>query len=86
MNSDYDDEDGLISSGRNLQKLQLCEDIIMKMDTTKVRYEQVEGDRKNPTKTKGSRKSFQSLVLNDINLCEDTILSVCGGSFPKPSV
>jgi hypothetical protein len=86
MNSDYDDEDSLISSGRNLKKLQLCEDIIMKLKTTKVRYEQVEGDRKNPTKTKGNRKSFQSLVLNDINLCEDTILAVCGGSFPKPSV
>jgi len=77
MNSDYDDETGLISSGRVSKKRQVCEDIIMKLQ--KERYEQIE-------RTKDVKKSFQSLVLLDINLCEKTIISVCQGSFPKPSV
>jgi hypothetical protein len=79
MNSEYEDETG----GERSKKNKLCEDIVKKFQITKVRYEQVEGDRRNPTRTKDKKKSFQSMVLNDINLCERTILSVCEGQFPK---
>jgi hypothetical protein len=65
------------------KKNRLCEDIVKKFQITKVRYEQVEGDRRNPTRTKEKKTSFQSMVLNDINDCEKTILSVCEGQFPK---
>ena len=82
MNTEYEDETG----GERSKKNKLCEDIVKKFQITKVRYEQVEGDRRNPTRTKDKKKSFQSMVLNDINSCERTILSVCQGSFPKPSV
>ena len=74
MNSGYEDEDGLISSGRRTRKRQLCEDIVMKFQ--KERYEQIE-------RTKDEKMNYQTMVLNDINLCEKTILSVCQGEFPK---
>ena len=85
MNSEYEDETG----GERSKKNKLCEDIVKKFQITKVRYEQVEGDRRNPkqryshSRTKEQNKSFQSMVLNDINDCEKTILSVCLGEFPK---
>ena len=74
MESNYEDETGLISSGRMTRKNKLCEDIIRK--SQKERYEQIE-------RTKDEKKDYQTMVLNDINLCEKTILSVCQGEFPK---
>ena len=70
MNTDYgDDGDG----GRMTKKMKICEDIVEKFQ--KVRYEQIK-------RTK-IRSSLQTIVLNDINDCEKTILSVCKGQFPK---
>ena len=79
----YDDDYGDKKDLERSKKNRLCEDIVKKFQITKVRYEQVEGDRRNPTRTKDKKKSFQSMVLNDINDCEKTILSVCLGEFPK---
>ena len=85
----YDDDYGDKKDLERSKKNRLCEDIVKKFQITKVRYEQVEGDRRNPkqryshSRTKEQNKSFQSMVLNDINLCERTILSVCEGQFPK---
>ena len=70
MNTDYGyDGDG----GRKTKKMKICEDIVEKFQ--KVRYEQIK-------RTK-IRSSLQTIVLNDINDCEKTILSVCKGQFPK---
>ena len=70
MNTDYgDDGDG----GRMTKKMKICEDIVEKFQ--KVRYEQIK-------RTK-IRSSLQTIVLNDINDCEKTILSVCQGHFSK---
>jgi hypothetical protein len=79
MNTEYED----VTGGERSKKSKLCEDIVKKFQITKVRYEVVEGDRRNPTRTKEKKTSFQSMVLNDINDCEKTILSVCQGEFPK---
>ena len=79
----YDDDYGDKKDLERSKKNRLCEDIVKKFQITKVRYEQVEGDRRNPTRTEDKKKSFQSMVLNDINDCEKTILSVCLGEFPK---
>ena len=85
----YDDDYGDKKDLERSKKNRLCEDIVKKFQITKVRYEQVEGDRRNPkqryshSRTKEQNKSFQSMVLNDINDCEKTILSVCLGEFPK---
>ena len=79
----YDDDYGDKKDLERSKKNRLCEDIVKKFQITKVRYEQVEGDRRNPTRTEEKKKSFQSMVLNDINDCEKTILSVCLGEFPK---
>ena len=82
MNSDYgDDGDG----GRKTKKMKICEDIVEKFQ--KERYEQIK--RKEDKEVKQSftiikiRSSLQTIVLNDINDCEKTILSVCGGRFSK---
>ena len=70
MNTDYgDDGDG----GRMTKKMKICQDIVEKFQ--KVRYEQIK-------RTK-IRSSLQTIVLNDINDCEKTILSVCRGQFSK---
>ena len=70
MNTDYgDDGDG----GRMTKKMKICEDIVEKFQ--KERYEQIK-------RTK-IRSSLQTIVLNDINDCEKTILSVCKGQFSK---
>ncbi len=70
MNTDYgDDGDG----GRMTKKMKICEDIVEKFQ--KVRYEQIK-------RTKIS-SSLQTIVLNDINDCEKTLLSVCKGKFSK---
>ena len=84
----YDDDYGDKKDLERSKKSRLCEDIVKKFKITKVRYEQVEGDRRNPNRTEDKKKSFQSMVLNDINLCEETILSVCKGEFTKskPSI
>ena len=73
MNTDYgDDGDG----GRMTKKMTICEDIVEKFQ--KVRYEQI---KRKDDEQKSS--SLQTIVLNDINDCEKTILSVCKGQFPK---
>ena len=73
MNTDYgDDGDG----GRMTKKMKICHDIIEKFQ--KVRYEQIK--RKDDEK---KTTSLQTIVLNDINDCEKTILSVCEGQFSK---
>jgi hypothetical protein len=73
MNTDYgDDGDG----GRMTKKMKICEDIVEKFQ--KVRYEQI---KRKENKQKSS--SLQTIVLNDINDCEKTILSVCKGQFSK---
>ena len=73
MNSDYgDDGDG----GRMTKKMKICEDIVEKFQ--KERYDQI---KRKENKQKSS--SLQTIVLNDINDCEKTILSVCKGQFSK---
>ena len=73
MNTDYgDDGDG----GRMTKKMKICEDIVEKFQ--KERYEQI---KRKENKQKSS--SLQTIVLNDINDCEKTILSVCQGHFSK---
>jgi hypothetical protein len=73
MNTDYgDDGDG----GRMTKKMKICEDIVEKFQ--KERYDQI---KRKENKQKSS--SLQTIVLNDINDCEKTILSVCKGQFPK---
>ena len=73
MNSDYgDDGDG----GRKTKKMKICEDIVEKFQ--KERYDQIKR-KENEQKT----TSLQTIVLNDINDCEKTILSVCKGKFSK---
>ena len=79
----YDDDYGDKKDLERSKKNRLCEDIVKKFQITKVRYEQVEGDRRNPTRTEDKKKRFQSMDLNDINDCEKTILSVCEGQFPN---
>jgi hypothetical protein len=71
MNTDYgDDGDG----GRMTKRMKICEDIVEKFQ--KERYEQIK--RKDYEQ---KRSSLQTIVLNDINDCEKTILSVCKGQF-----
>ena len=73
MNTDYgDDGDG----GRKTKKMKICEDIVEKFQ--KERYDQIKR-KENEKKT----TSLQTIVLNDINDCEKTILSVCKGQFSK---
>ena len=73
MNSDYgDDGDG----GRKTKKMKICEDIVEKFQ--KERYDQI---KRKENEQKSS--SLQTIVLNDINDCEKTILSVCEGQFSK---
>jgi len=73
MNTDYgDDGDG----GRMTKKMKICEDIVEKFQ--KERYDQIKR-KENEQKT----TSLQTIVLNDINDCEKTILSVCKGQFSK---
>ena len=73
MNTDYgDDGDG----GRMTKKMKICEDIVEKFQ--KERYEQIKR-----TEDKQRSSSLQTIVLNDINDCEKTILSVCKGKFSK---
>jgi len=73
MNTDYgDDGDG----GRMTKKMKICEDIVEKFQ--KERYDQIKR-KENEQKT----TSLQTIVLNDINDCEKTILSVCKGKFSK---
>ena len=73
MNTDYgDDGDG----GRMTKKMKICEDIVEKFQ--KERYDQIKR-KENEQKT----TSLQTIVLNDINDCEKTILSVCQGQFSK---
>ena len=73
MNTGYgDDGDG----GRMTKKMKICEDIVEKFQ--KERYEQIKR-----TEDKQRSSSLQTIVLNDINDCEKTILSVCKGQFSK---
>ena len=73
MNTDYgDDGDG----GRKTKKMKICEDIVEKFQ--KERYDQIK--RKDDEQ---KTTSLQTIVLNDINDCEKTILSVCKGQFSK---
>ena len=73
MNTDYgDDGDG----GRKTKKMKICDDIVEKFQ--KGRYEQI---KRKDDEQKSS--SLQTIVLNDINDCEKTILSVCQGHFSK---
>ena len=73
MNTDYgDDGDG----GRMTKKMKICEDIVEKFQ--KERYDQI---KRKDDEQKSS--SLQTIVLNDINDCEKTILSVCEGKFSK---
>ena len=73
MNTDYgDDGDG----GRMTKRMKICEDIVEKFQ--KERYEQIKR-----TEDKQRSSSLQTIVLNDINDCEKTILSVCKGHFSK---
>ena len=73
MNSDYgDDGDG----GRMTKRMKICHDIVEKFQ--KERYDQI---KRKENKQKSS--SLQTIVLNDINDCEKTILSVCKGHFSK---
>ena len=73
MNTDYGyDGDG----GRKTKKMKICEDIVEKFQ--KERYDQIK--RKNDEQ---KTTSLQTIVLNDINDCEKTILSVCKGKFSK---
>ena len=73
MNTDYgDDGDG----GRMTKRMKICEDIVEKFQ--KERYDQIKR-KENEQKT----TSLQTIVLNDINDCEKTILSVCDGRFSK---
>ena len=73
MNTDYgDDGDG----GRMTKRMKICHDIVEKFQ--KERYDQIKR-KENEQKT----TSLQTIVLNDINDCEKTILSVCKGQFSK---
>ena len=73
MNTDYgDDGDG----GRMTKRMKICHDIVEKFQ--KERYDQIKR-KENEQKT----TSLQTIVLNDINDCEKTILSVCKGKFSK---
>ena len=73
MNTGYgDDGDG----GRMTKRMKICQDIVEKFQ--KERYDQIKR-KENEQKT----TSLQTIVLNDINDCEKTILSVCKGQFPK---
>ena len=73
MNTDYgDDGDG----GRMTKKMKICEDIVEKFQ--KERYDQIKRKEVGQKTT-----SLQTIVLNDINDCEKTILSVCKGQFSK---
>ena len=73
MNTDYgDDGDG----GRKTKKMKICEDIIEEFQ--KERYDQIQRKDEEQKTT-----SLQTIVLNDINDCEKTILSVCKGQFSK---
>jgi hypothetical protein len=73
INTDYgDDGDG----GRKTKRMKICEDIVEKFQ--KERYDQIKR-KENEQKT----TSLQTIVLNDINDCEKTILSVCKGKFSK---
>ncbi len=73
MNSDYgDDGDG----GRMTKRMKICHDIVEKFQ--KERYDQIK--RKDDEK---KTTSLQTIVLNDINDCEKTILLVCKGQFSK---
>ena len=73
MNTDYgDDGDG----GRMTKRMKICEDIVEKFQ--KERYEQIKRKEVGQKTT-----SLQTIVLNDINDCEKTILSVCKGKFSK---
>ena len=56
--------------------MKICEDIIEKFQ--KDRYEQIKRKDDNQKVS-----SLQKIVLNDINDCEKTILSVCKGQFSK---
>ena len=56
--------------------MKICEDIVEKFQ--KERYDQIKR-KENEKKT----TSLQTIVLNDINDCEKTILSVCDGRFSK---
>ena len=73
MNTDYgDDGDG----GRKTKRMKICEDIVEKFQ--KERYDQIKRKEVGQKTT-----SLQTIVLNDINDCEKTILSVCNGQFSK---
>ena len=73
MNSDYgDDGDG----GRKTKNMKICEDIVEELQ--KERYNQIK--RKDDEQ---KTTSLQTIVLNDINDCEKTILSVCKGQLSK---
>ena len=73
MYTDYgDDGDG----GRKTKRMKICEDIIEKFQ--KDRYEQIKRKEVGQKTT-----SLQTIVLNDINDCEKTILAVCKGQFSK---
>ena len=73
MNTDYEDDgDG----GRKTKKMKICEDIVEEFQ--KERYDQIK--RKDDEQ---KTTSLQTIVLNDINDCEKTILSVCEGQFSK---
>ena len=73
MNTDYgDDGDG----GRMTKRMKICHDIVEKFQ--KERYNQIK--RKDDEK---KTTPLQTIVLNDINDCEKTILSVCKGQFSK---
>jgi len=77
MNSDYgDDGDG----GRRTKKMKICEDIFEKFQ--KERYEQISREDIRYEKT-NPKSNPQILVLKDVKECEETILSVCNGMFPK---
>ena len=72
MNGDFvDDTGGTMNKGMRVSEL------IME-DLQKERYEQI---KRKDDKQKSS--SLQTIVLNDINDCEKTILSVCKGQFSK---
>ena len=66
--------------GKKKDKMKICEEIVMKYQ--KERYELV--DRGTAYDIRAT--SFQKRVQKDLLSCENTILSVCQGSFPKPSV
>ncbi len=66
--------------GKKKDKMKICEEIVMKYQ--KERYELV--DRGTAYDIRAT--SFQKRVQKDLLSCENTILAVCQGSFPKPSV